>query len=117
MRFLQLAMERIEQPSVVDKVSAPVNQTARKLIKSGPVKDALSGTWLGHPVHPMLVAIPIGAWVGASVLDAGPPARILARIFERHFSCVVAVVRGAEYFPCLAHGRCDRRVTAALTGR
>jgi nitrite reductase/ring-hydroxylating ferredoxin subunit/uncharacterized membrane protein len=33
------------------------------------VKDLLSGTQLGHPVHPMLVAVPIGAWVSATVLD------------------------------------------------
>ena len=31
-----------------------------------PVKNALSGTWLGHPVHPLLVAFPIGSWAGAT---------------------------------------------------
>lgn len=33
------------------------------------VKNALSGTWLGHQLHPMLTDLPIGAWVMASVLD------------------------------------------------
>lgn len=33
------------------------------------VKDVLHGTWLGHALHPALVAIPIGAWSTASVLD------------------------------------------------
>ena len=33
------------------------------------VKDALSGTWLGHPVHPMLTDLPIGFWTSALVLD------------------------------------------------
>jgi len=33
------------------------------------LKDALHGTWLGHPVHPMLVAVPIGAWSTAAMLD------------------------------------------------
>ena len=33
------------------------------------IKDALHGTWLGHPAHPMLVTVPIGAWTTASVLD------------------------------------------------
>lgn len=35
-----------------------------------PVKDGLSGTPLGHPLHPVLVALPIGAWLTASALDA-----------------------------------------------
>ncbi len=32
-------------------------------------KDLLSGTWLGHPLHPLLTDIPIGAWASALVLD------------------------------------------------
>ena len=34
------------------------------------LKNLLHGTWLGHPLHPALVAIPIGAWTMAAVLDA-----------------------------------------------
>jgi nitrite reductase/ring-hydroxylating ferredoxin subunit/uncharacterized membrane protein len=33
------------------------------------VKDGLHGIWLGHALHPALVALPIGAWTTASVLD------------------------------------------------
>jgi nitrite reductase/ring-hydroxylating ferredoxin subunit len=33
------------------------------------IKSALSGTWLGHPLHPALTDLPIGAWTMASVLD------------------------------------------------
>jgi len=33
------------------------------------IKDALHGTWLGHALHPALVAIPIGSWTTATVLD------------------------------------------------
>jgi nitrite reductase/ring-hydroxylating ferredoxin subunit/uncharacterized membrane protein len=41
------------------------------------VKDALSGTWLGHPLHPMLTDLPIGFWTSAFTLDfvGGPAAR------------------------------------------
>ncbi len=35
----------------------------------GPVRDVLSGTPLGHPLHPVLVTVPMGAFVGASFLD------------------------------------------------
>jgi len=33
------------------------------------VKDALHGTWLGHPLHPSLTDLPIGFWTSAFVLD------------------------------------------------
>ncbi len=31
--------------------------------------DALHGAWFGHPIHPMLVTLPIGAWTLAVGLD------------------------------------------------
>jgi nitrite reductase/ring-hydroxylating ferredoxin subunit/uncharacterized membrane protein len=34
------------------------------------VKNALHGTWLGHPLHPALTDVPIGAWTVALTLDA-----------------------------------------------
>lgn len=37
--------------------------------RAGQVKDLLNGTWLGHPLHPALTDVPIGAWMGASLLD------------------------------------------------
>jgi nitrite reductase/ring-hydroxylating ferredoxin subunit/uncharacterized membrane protein len=33
------------------------------------IRDLLHGTWLGHPVHPVLAQVPLGAWVSAAVLD------------------------------------------------
>lgn len=34
------------------------------------VKNALHGTWLGHPLHAVLTDIPVGAWTAAAVFDA-----------------------------------------------
>lgn len=34
------------------------------------VKNALNGTWLGHPLHVVLTDIPLGAWTCAMVFDA-----------------------------------------------
>lgn len=34
------------------------------------IKNALHGTWLGHPLHPVLTDVPLGAWTAALVLDA-----------------------------------------------
>src|ERR1700687_5891786 len=33
------------------------------------LRDLLHGTWLGHPLHPALTDIPIGAFIVAFVLD------------------------------------------------
>jgi nitrite reductase/ring-hydroxylating ferredoxin subunit/uncharacterized membrane protein len=34
------------------------------------IADALHGTWFGHPLHPALTDIPIGAWALAAMFDA-----------------------------------------------
>jgi nitrite reductase/ring-hydroxylating ferredoxin subunit/uncharacterized membrane protein len=44
-------------------------QRAARLIRPGKLRDVLHGVWLGHPLHPMLVQVPAGAWVSASILD------------------------------------------------
>ncbi|MGI8437605.1 MAG: DUF2231 domain-containing protein [Chthoniobacterales bacterium] len=33
------------------------------------VRNFLHGTWLGHPIHPIITDIPIGAWTVATVFD------------------------------------------------
>lgn len=64
--------EGIERSERVEAVGAPFHELAINFIRNGAFKDALSGTWLGHPLHPLLVALPTGSWVGASVLDVLP---------------------------------------------
>src|SRR3954467_14848601 len=50
------------------------------------VKDALNGVWLGHPLHPVLTDVPIGAWMMAQVFDVldgaggGPRFEAAARV-------------------------------------
>jgi len=34
------------------------------------LKNALHGTWLGHPLHPALTDVPVGAWTAALAFDA-----------------------------------------------
>jgi nitrite reductase/ring-hydroxylating ferredoxin subunit/uncharacterized membrane protein len=63
---LTWALERSRPLSVAGKV---VSRPVAKLVGTGPVKDLLSGTWLGHPAHPLLTDIPIGAWTSALLLD------------------------------------------------
>jgi nitrite reductase/ring-hydroxylating ferredoxin subunit/uncharacterized membrane protein len=64
-------VDLIDQQPVVretaDAVQGPVREFLQQL---GPVKDFLHGKWLGHPLHPALTDIPVGAWTTALALDA-----------------------------------------------
>ncbi|WP_436995418.1 Rieske 2Fe-2S domain-containing protein [Streptomyces sp. enrichment culture] len=42
-------------------------------------RDVLHGRWLGHPVHPLMVQVPLGTWLSAAVLDLLPGHRRGAR--------------------------------------
>lgn len=60
---------KLEQAKVLDPVADRVDGVVNTVLPQGPAKDVLHGRWLGHPVHPLLVAVPIGMWSGASLLD------------------------------------------------
>jgi nitrite reductase/ring-hydroxylating ferredoxin subunit/uncharacterized membrane protein len=60
--------EAVAGAEALDAVAAPVGKRVRE-IGPGAVKDALSGTWLGHALHPILTDVVIGSWTSASVLD------------------------------------------------
>src|SRR4051794_9492548 len=59
----------IKSTGAVDGVAASLAKAVRSALKPGPAKDALSGTWLGHPLHPPLTDVVIGTWLSASLLD------------------------------------------------
>lgn len=60
---------QLEKAEGLDKIADPIAELVPKLIPHGPLKDALSGTWLGHPLHPLLTDVPIGTWLSATILD------------------------------------------------
>jgi nitrite reductase/ring-hydroxylating ferredoxin subunit/uncharacterized membrane protein len=60
---------RIGENEALDQAARPLAQRAKKLIPPGPAKDILSGSRLGHPLHPALTDIPIGSFAAATVLD------------------------------------------------
>jgi nitrite reductase/ring-hydroxylating ferredoxin subunit len=64
-------MSYLERAKGLDRLTAPVQRAAR-LLPPGRARDALHGVWLGHPLHPVLVQLPIGTWLSASFLDTWP---------------------------------------------
>ncbi|MCX4405628.1 hypothetical protein OG840_29475 [Streptomyces sp. NBC_01764] len=65
------ALDRIER-SVVADPAIRVLQRGIRSFPLGEVRDLLRGRPLGHPVHPVLVQVPIGCWLSAAVLDIVP---------------------------------------------
>jgi nitrite reductase/ring-hydroxylating ferredoxin subunit len=72
-------LDRVADAAALDKVIDP----ARRAVQAGlpqPLKNLLHGTWLGHPVHPVLVHVPVGAWLSAGLLDLIPAFRPAATL-------------------------------------
>jgi nitrite reductase/ring-hydroxylating ferredoxin subunit len=70
---LEPLVRRIESAQVLDPVGEAVGRFVRSRVSSGAMKDALSGTWLGHAVHPMFTDVVIGSFASASLLDLLAP--------------------------------------------
>lgn len=65
----------VDQQEALDRLSDQIQPLVRDAFKSaGPagkeLKNMLHGTWLGHPLHPALTDVPLGAWTAALALDA-----------------------------------------------
>ncbi|MEA2132855.1 MAG: hypothetical protein QOC68_764 [Solirubrobacteraceae bacterium] len=62
-------LERLASLEAVDGLAKPLAKAVRGLKAPAKVNEALSGTWLGHPVHPLLIVVPMGSWISAVLLD------------------------------------------------
>jgi nitrite reductase/ring-hydroxylating ferredoxin subunit/uncharacterized membrane protein len=62
--------ERIGAIEALDAPAKAIAKQIRNLLPDGGgVKDVLSGTWIGHTLHPLLTDVPIGTWTSATLLD------------------------------------------------
>ena len=66
---LHRVAERVGELEPLDAPAEAVAKAVRDTIPKGPVKDALSGTWLGHALHPLLTDAPIGTWTSSLLVD------------------------------------------------
>jgi nitrite reductase/ring-hydroxylating ferredoxin subunit/uncharacterized membrane protein len=58
----------------LDTLGDPLQRTINSLFKVGgptgkQLKNFMNGTWLGHPLHPVITDVPVGAWTCTLVLD------------------------------------------------
>lgn len=66
---MHAAVRKLEDAEVLDKYTAPMAELVGRAVKPTWVRNLLSGTYLGHPAHPLLTDLPIGAWGMATLLD------------------------------------------------
>ncbi|MFD6025145.1 Rieske 2Fe-2S domain-containing protein [Streptomyces griseoluteus] len=66
---IEQVIQDIEDRAALDALTGPAAKLVNKVTQPTAVKNALSGTWLGHALHPVLTDVPIGAWSMATVLD------------------------------------------------
>jgi nitrite reductase/ring-hydroxylating ferredoxin subunit/uncharacterized membrane protein len=67
--LLESAMKRLEDAAVLDRPARSLAAAVSSVTNPRLVKNALSGSWLGHRLHPALVPAPLGFWAGALVFD------------------------------------------------
>ena len=72
-------LDRVADAAALDKVIDPARRAVQAVLPQS-VKNLLHGTWLGHPVHPVLVHVPVGTWVSAGLLDLVPRLRPAATV-------------------------------------
>jgi nitrite reductase/ring-hydroxylating ferredoxin subunit/uncharacterized membrane protein len=68
-------VKTIDQQRWLDPVGNQLRLAVHESFRAGgaggqQVKNFLHGTWLRHPLHPVLIHVPVGAWTVAMVLDA-----------------------------------------------
>ncbi|AEW97398.1 MULTISPECIES: Rieske (2Fe-2S) protein [Streptomycetaceae] len=70
MAVLHQLAKRLEHMTALDAAAEPLSRAVRGfLARRQPLRDLLSGTNLGHPLHPVLTDVPIGAWSMSALLD------------------------------------------------
>jgi nitrite reductase/ring-hydroxylating ferredoxin subunit/uncharacterized membrane protein len=67
------AIPRLEELSALDPLIQAGVRALRAIVPRA-VGDVLHGVPIGHPLHPVLVQMPLGAWASAAILDLRPGA-------------------------------------------
>ncbi|MFV2116130.1 Rieske 2Fe-2S domain-containing protein [Micromonospora sp. LOL_025] len=107
---MRALLTKIEQASGLDRVGDRLQRAVQATLRPQRVRDLLHGVWLGHPLHPAMVQVPVGAWISTAVLDLMPGQRRAATTLctVGTVSALPAAVAGLNDWAALA--RDQRRV-------
>ncbi len=107
---MRALLTKLEQASGLDRIGDRLQRVVQGVLRPQRVRDLLHGVQLGHPLHPAMVQLPIGAWMSAAMLDLMPGQRRAATALTAvgTLSAVPAAVAGLNDWAALA--RDQRRV-------
>ena len=63
------ALDALESVEALDGAALKLAGAVSNAVPVGVARDALSGTWLGHALHPPLTDVVIGSFISATLLD------------------------------------------------
>ena len=63
------AVDALESVEALDGAALKLAGAVSNAVPVGVPRDALSGTWLGHALHPLLTDVVIGSFISATLLD------------------------------------------------
>ena len=67
---LEPAVKKLESFGAIDAIAKPVAKQVRNVLNpGGGLKDVISGTWLGHALHPLMTDVVVGSFTSATLLD------------------------------------------------
>ncbi|WP_081416071.1 Rieske 2Fe-2S domain-containing protein [Gryllotalpicola ginsengisoli] len=78
-RLTTRVLDTIDGLTALDGVAAKVRGAVQRMLPPGSLRDLLHGVPLGHPAHPLLVQVPLGAWMSAVMADFVPGGERAAR--------------------------------------
>ncbi|WP_328341337.1 Rieske (2Fe-2S) protein [Micromonospora sp. NBC_00421] len=72
---MRALMTKLEQATALDRAGDRLQRAVQTTLRPQRVRDLLHGVFLGHPLHPAMVQVPVGAWISAAVVDLLPGQR------------------------------------------
>src|SRR6185312_13689709 len=102
MKTIQQLTKRLGDMEAIDRFADLAQRVVSRIVPQESVlKDLLSGTWLGRPLHPVLTDLVIGTWTSASALD------VLGGKRAEQAADQVILIGTIAAFPTIAAGLSD----------
>ena len=110
MNAVRSFLDRLGEDRRLEGPAEKVADAVRPWFAPRGVRNALSGVWLGHRLHPLLTDVVIGTWASAGLLDALGGRDSERAVRRLHTAGVVAAVPTAaaglnDYAETYEHGR------------
>jgi nitrite reductase/ring-hydroxylating ferredoxin subunit/uncharacterized membrane protein len=95
---MRTLLSRLEQSNRLDPLGDRIQQVVGSALPQQWMRDLLHGVWLGHPLHPAMVQLPIGAWTSSAILDLLPGQR------QRRSATILVAVGTGSAIPAIVAG-------------